>query len=168
MLASSKPLIDLTSHLTNPTVGTHSKLRYICNITSNLIEGANRVSLWRFNDNKTKIICVVCFDSVKQEYTYGQEINKIDVEPYFNEILTRDVINAPNARINEFTRCFTDTYFLPNNIFSLLDFILHKDFLPHGVICCESVDKEVEWSSTDIENLRKIARASSMYFNIQD
>jgi len=37
----------------------------------------------------------------------------------------------------------------------LLDFILLKDFNPHGVICCESVGEATQWSDENVEKDRK-------------
>lgn len=74
------------------------------------------------------------------------------------------MINAPQARTHDITKCFNETYFEPLNIHSLLDFILHWEFIPQGIICCESVGKEVQWAERDIESLKRIARVSSMYF----
>ncbi|WP_440874064.1 GAF domain-containing protein [Thalassotalea sp. PLHSN55] len=161
-----EPFIKLTSTLTNPSIEINDKLTFICQFTSQIIEGADRVSLWRFDHAKTKITCVMCFDALKGEFSAGQEIMKSHFGPYFEEIIKYDVINAPDARNHPATACFTQDYFTPLNIYSLLDYILHKDFSPVGVICCESVEKQTKWLKSDEEMLERIARASSMYFNI--
>lgn len=76
------------------------------------------------------------------------------------------MINAPEARTHDLTKYFNETYFVPLNIQSLLDFVLHQNFLPSAIICCESVGKVTHWTDENIESLRRIASSSSMYFKI--
>lgn len=156
--------IKLTSKLTNPTVNEQGKLKEICITTASLIKGADRVSLWAFSPNFDSIESLICYDTTTHSYTSGQILTKSDFNNYFECILSNEVINAAQARTHDVTKCFYKTYFEPLNIYSLLDFILHREFIPRGVICCESVGKVVLWSDSDIESLRRIARASSMHF----
>jgi len=158
------PLIKLTIKLTNPKVSVEDKLEEICRITSSLVKGADRVSLWRFNESFDAIEAIICYDVKSNSFTCGQKLNRADFDSYFKGILEKEVINAPEARTNPFTMCFNESYFNPLNIHSLLDFILHEDFSPTGVICCESVGKVNYWSNDNIDSLRRVSNASSMYF----
>jgi hypothetical protein len=160
--------IRLTSVLTNPTVTVDKKLKMICDVTSELVPGADRVSLWRFEDNYSKIVSSVSYDRITKTYGGNEELLRENFSSYFEAILSNDVINASDARNDPVTACFKDLYFKPNNIYSLLDFILHNDFNPVGVICCESVDEIFHWSEEDVNALRRIANSSSLYFNLDD
>lgn len=155
--------LNLTTTLTNPGKSTESKLQKICSVTSELIPGADRVSLWTFSNDLGRITCDMCLDE-NNEFSQGLVLTKADYPEYFEAILTANVIDAAQARIHPATSCFTEGYFKPLNIHSLLDFILHQDFEPSGVLCCESVNREVSWTMKDIEALKKISRASSMHF----
>jgi hypothetical protein len=156
--------IRLTSRLTNPTVNEQDKLKEICNATASLIKGADRVSLWIFSPDFESIKSIISYDSITRSYTSGQILNKSDFRSYFEGILDKEVINAPQARTHDITKCFNETYFEPLNIYSLLDFILHREFVPQCIICCESVGEVMQWSDRDIDSLKRIARAGSMYF----
>jgi len=158
------PFIKLTTKLTNPKVSIEDKLKEICLTTSLLIKGADRVSLWRFEKSFESIKSLICYDSANRNFTSEQILKKSDFNDYFSGILKNEIINAPQARSHELTKCFNESYFIPLEIHSLLDFILHQDFNPHGIICCESVGKVTQWSDDNVETLRRIARASSMYF----
>jgi hypothetical protein len=160
--------IKLTTKLTNPTVNEQDKLKSICNAVVSLVKGADRVSLWVFSSNFDSIESIICYDSATSSYTSGQQLNKSDFKAYFDGILGTEVINAPQARTHEITKCFNEVYFKPLNIHSLLDFILHQEFQPRGIICCESVGEVTQWSDKDIESLKRIARASSMYFKFSE
>ena len=156
--------IKLTTKLTNPNLSTEDKLKEICFTTSALVKGADRVSLWCFDEEFESIHALVCYDVINNSFSSDQVLKKSDFGDYFTGILNNDVINAPNARSHELTQCFTESYFKPLNIHSLLDYILNKDFNPHGVICCESVGRVSQWSAEDEETLKRVARVSSMYF----
>jgi len=158
------PFIKLTSKLTNPKVKVEDKLKEVCITTAALIKGADRVSLWRFSEDFESIESLICYDNTNRSYTSGEILSKSDFADYFNDILNKEIINASHAREHELTKCFNEVYFSPLNIHSLLDFILHRDFNPSGIICCESVGRVTQWSDGNIESLKRIARASSMYF----
>lgn len=158
--------IRLTSVLTNPSVTVDKKLKMICDVTCELLPGADRVSLWRFEDNYSKIVSSVSYDRISNTYGGNEELTRENFSSYFEAILGNDVISASDARNDPVTACFKDLYLKPNNIYSLLDFILHTDFTPVGVICCESVGKIHQWCEEDVNSLRRIASASSLYFHL--
>ena len=158
--------IRLASVLTNPSLSVDKKLKVICEVTSEVITGADRISLWTFEDNYSKIISSVNYDRINNIYGGTAELRRENFGSYFDAILGNEVINASDARENTQTACFKDLYFKPNNIFSLLDFILHHDFKPIGVICCESVGNIYQWTKDDVKSLRRIANASSLYFRL--
>ncbi len=162
------PFIKLTTKLTNPKVAVADKLREICITASSLIKGADRVSLWRFDENFQSIESLICYDCKSNEFSSGLVLKQSDFSDYFTAILKDEVINAPQAREHELTQCFNESYFKPLEIHSLLDFILHRDFEPQGIICCESVGKVTQWSDENVETLKRIARVSSMYFRVDD
>jgi hypothetical protein len=158
------PFIKLTTKLTNPNVSIEDKLKEICLTTAALIKGSDRVSLWCFDEDFKSVKLLTCFDTSTGTFSSNQTLKQSDYSDYFSGILKNDVINAPHARTHELTQCFNNSYFIPLEIYSLLDFILHQDFNPHGVICCESVGKITQWSDDNVETLKRIARSSSMYF----
>jgi hypothetical protein len=160
--------LTLTSSLTNPSLTVDKKLKVICETTAELITGADRVSLWTFKDDYSKIVSSINYDRIKRKYSKAAELCRKDFADYFEAIINNDVIKASDARSDPLTACFKDLYFKPNNIYSLLDFILHHDFKPIGIICCESVGRVYQWSDDDVESLRRIARASSLYFNLDE
>lgn len=160
------PYLKLTATLTNPRVKVEDKLQEICTITSQLIKGADRVSLWSFSDDFEKIESLICYDSSNGDITSGMSLNKSDFNDYFKGILEQEVINASEARTHDLTKHLNETYFDPLNIQSLLDFVLHQDFVPSGIICCESVGRVTHWTDENIKSLKRIASSSSMYFKI--
>ncbi|MGJ8680313.1 GAF domain-containing protein [Paraglaciecola sp.] len=159
------PLLKLVDVLQDESVSTDNKLRQICNQTQLAIPRANRVSLWNFNNTKTEIVCLMCFDKTSNEYSSQQVLTQVDFPQYFEKILEEQVIMASDARRYSATKCFNESYFEPLNIHSLLDFVIHKDFQPSGILCCESVNTKVTWKSDDVETLRMLSTMTSYFFD---
>ena len=159
-------LIQLNSILTNPSIAQQKKLEKICLITAEMIDGADRVSLWTFEHDLTQIRSIICYDGPSGSFSSNAVLRKRDFAPYFDAILNQNVVTAPDAHRHPATACFTEAYFIPNNIVSLLDYVLHQDFQPKGVICCESIGKPTLWKKSDVDMLKKIAFACSLYFEL--
>jgi len=122
---------------------------------------ANFVSIWRFDTDLTKIICLFAIDIRTGETSSGQELMRNDFPRYFEFILQETTICAPNACTHHQTNELCDSYFKPNGIVSLLDFIVHKNFKPVGIICCESKVTVRDWSAENISYLRNLAAYTS-------
>lgn len=142
------------------------QLELICRVAAKLIPNANLISLWRFGEHKQKVISLINYDVEAQEFTEGLELNRRDFPVYFDAIVERELLVASRARAHPVTSCFNESYFEPLDIHSLLDFILHKEFAPVGVICCESKGAAVNWSDDDIENIRMLATQISYCFEL--
>jgi hypothetical protein len=150
--------------MSHPERSDEAKLKQACLSASDSIAGANRISIWRLKDNNQIAECLMCYDQITQEFTSGQILLQVDFPEYFEAILANDHIIAPDARSHPSTQCFNELYFIPHDIHSLLDYILHKDFLPTGLICCESVGAKADWQPENLTSLRKISNVISMFF----
>lgn len=141
-------------------------LRQICSTAATLIPQANLISLWNFDADFSKIQNIIALDVEAGSFSKLADLQQKDFPEYFSAIVENELIVASDARTHPMTRCFNEAYFIPNDIFSLLDFILHKDFKPVGVICCESRGKQAHWIKEDEDNLRTLAVLISFYFEI--
>lgn len=159
-------LINLTSRLTNPNVSEEDKLKAICKTAAEAIAGADLASYWCFSENFSALHCLIKYNRQSGKFQEGGVIERSSVPAYFDAILTTDVVSADNARQHPTTRGFTAIYFQPNNIYSLLDYIIHHDFKPTGVLCCETLAQPTRWSEDDVKVLKRIARSSSLYMDL--
>jgi hypothetical protein len=163
-MPDSDVFTQLTIAMSNPHKPEIEKLRQTCSTTLKAIPNANRVSLWKFGEDQAYLQCLLCFDQLDNVYSSDQVLKKQDFPEYFAGLISSNCIMASHAREHQITRCFNQDYFIPNQIHSLLDYVLHHDFVPTGVICCESVGRRVEWQEEDLNALRKIATIISMFF----
>lgn len=119
--------------------------------------GANRVSIWDFSDRRDSVHCVCFYDASTDSFTKGQVLTAEDLPTYFRVILKEKYIVAPDARSHAATAELVDPYFRDHDIYSLLDFIIHENFKPIGVICCENAGAIRDWQEEDISYLRQIS-----------
>ncbi len=142
------------------TSGAAELYRAICQDAAENVD-ANLVSIWRFDDHLSKITCLFSLDIAKGDSGSGQELLRSDFPRYFETILEEATISAPDACIHSQTKELCKVYFQPNQIVSLLNFIVHRDFKPIGVICCESKGKRRDWSEANRKYLRSLATFAS-------
>ncbi len=160
-------LVDkLSLALNNPHASRAELLKKVCVYSHQLIPSANLISLWRLDAERDAIVSLVNYDALDNKWSSGIELLRSDYPEYFKSLIENEVIIASDARNYSATRCFNTSYFEPNDIHSLLDFILHKDFIPYGILCCESKGKLVHWSDQDVDNVRTIATLISFFFDV--
>lgn len=126
--------------------------------------GANRISIWHFAADDRSILCDCFYDVDSETFTEGQVLQAENHPTYFETILTENVIIAPDARSHPVTKELTEPYFLQHDIYSLLDFVIHDNFKPSGVICCENAGARRDWSYDDVSSLRQVSTLISFYF----
>jgi len=118
---------------------------------------ADRVSIWFFNTEHSAIECACFYNKENDSYTSGQILHAKDAPAYFNTLEIETYINAPDARNHPATAELTDPYFIENDTYSLLDFIIHDKQQSTGVICCEKIKKIHHWRDNDHYFLRQIS-----------
>jgi GAF domain-containing protein len=159
-----EPVTDLVIAISNPAKSLQYKRQSICIKTMEAISFTNRVSLWAFNESLTQIECLMCLEQKNKVFSSGQILSKTNYPDYFDAILAQQVLVASDARNHPSTRCFNESYFIPNDIQSLLDYVLIKDNRPMGVICCEAIGKKHQWLESDVVTLRRIANITAIFF----
>lgn len=125
-------------------------LEAICAAVSTQI-GSSRVSVWLYDNQQKKISCSKLYMSHSNTYADGTELFQKDFPGYFNAMLSEEVIVASEARSHPATIGFTEVYFKPLNIFSLLDVPFFNKGKIAGVICCENEVEVKEWREEHIE-----------------
>jgi hypothetical protein len=140
--------------------------RSICkDIVSNV--KTTRASVWYFDDTKEKIISACLFDVCSNIFTSGVVLKEEDFPEYFASIMKNNFVSASDAANHPATRCFDDLYFLPNDIYSLLDFIITVRTKQIAVLCCENCGSKREWSKYDHEYLSQMAQLLRLSFIVQ-
>ena len=105
--------------------------------------------IWLFNDSRTKLECIWMFTK-GIGFSIGTEIVVSEHPAYFEYLKKHHILPADQARTHEATADFLQSYLIPHHIFSMLDAGIIDNGEIIGTICCETINKSVQWSSDDI------------------
>ena len=127
----------------------------------------DRVSIWLFNDHKTKLTCADLYLKDSDTHQSGAVLSAEDYPKYFEAIIEGGILAASEARNDERTREFTEAYLVPLNIYSMLDLaIIHDDQLV-GVICHEKTGNIKNWEHDEEEFAGTMVNAISLSLEIK-
>ena len=105
-----------------------------------------RVSIWRWNKERTAIICSDLFDSETGIHTSGAELSASAFPGYFQAWENSRLIDADDATTDPRTSEFLDSYLQPHGITSMLDAPIHFRGRIDGVLCNEHVGTPRHWT----------------------
>ena len=145
LAAQSDALTDLTSRYTNPGEGFDRRLRGILPLAASALR-VERLSLWRFADERSLIRCDGLYSAGTGQYESGAILHRRDAPGYFLAIERERVVEAHDAQNDPRTAGFTAGYLIPNRIGAMLDVPLRHDNATVGVLCAEHVGGTRAWT----------------------
>lgn len=145
LAAQSRALTSLTARHADPTDTFARRVRAILEVAAETLR-AERVSMWRFDEDRTSIACIGLFRSQAAQYDTGARLLRVDAPAYFDAIEQERVIAADDARTDARTRDFLASYLVPNAIFAMLDVPLRRADTVSGVFCVEHVGGPRTWT----------------------
>lgn len=107
---------------------------------------ADRASVWLYNEQKSAIICQSLYLVKTNDIEKGVTLLRSDFESYFKALEEERIIEAANARENEATKCFSESYLAPLGIESMFDAPIWSGGKIIGVLCLEYFSYKKEWS----------------------
>ncbi|MBP2301440.1 GAF domain-containing protein [Azospirillum picis] len=124
-----------------------------------IVESAavSRAGVWAFSDDRESLTCLNLFDGGPRRHSRGTILLRTDYPDYFRAITNNARVVADDAPLHPATRCFADTYFKENDVRSLLDFIVLREAVPVGILCCEQSGWRRDWSPADSACLQAVA-----------
>ncbi len=140
-----RALIRLTRKLVSPTLDVTAILREIVEQVARTLE-VERVSIWRFNQDRDAFVCHDLFESTSGNHSSGIQLQLADYPRYFNAIATCEVVAADDAHVDPRTSEFSTSYLQPNGIRSMLDAPIQLGSMLDGVLCNEHVGDERHWT----------------------
>ena len=145
LAAQSDALTDLTTRYTSPGEGFDARLRGILPLAAGALR-VERLSLWRFADQRSTIRCDGLYSLATQQFESGSVLHRNDAPAYFAAIERERVVEAHDAQNDPRTSGFTAGYLIPNRIGAMLDVPLRHDNTTIGVLCAEHVGGTRGWT----------------------
>jgi K+-sensing histidine kinase KdpD len=134
----------------------------LCRVMKDTL-GVNRTSVWLLNENRDILDRAFLCDT-ETESCEGAQLHIEDYRDYFEAIVNKPYISADDALTHPDTRCFTETYLKPLDIYSMLDCPIKLDQKVWGVICCENRHSHRKWQTEDILFIQSIADLIALSF----
>ena len=131
-------------------------LSKITSLSANALN-VERVSVWKFDNDKTEIECIHLFNLSSGKIEKGKILKRSDNIKYFETLDKNKTICVNDAFNNEITKGFSTYYLTPLRISSILDVFLKTDFGMYGILCFEHIGEQRNWSADDQEFATSIA-----------
>lgn len=125
--------------------GLKAAFRQITEAASQALD-VERVSIWLFDKERTKIICQDLYERSSNQHCEGAELKADDFPAYFAALAEDRAIAAHNAHTDPRTREFSTDYLMPLQIASMLDASIRLLGNNIGVVCLEQVGRPRIWS----------------------
>lgn len=121
-----------------------SALNRITKVLSKALN-VERASVWLLEDDKTILKCLKLYESEKEDYSEGMELETKTFPKYFSAIREESRIYADNAQIDPRSKGLTEDYLKPLNITSMLDAGIQVEGEIIGVVCAEHIGEPRHW-----------------------
>ena len=144
----SEALTALTGQHTSTALGFGDRLAELLEAAARTLR-AERVSMWRFGDERAALHCIDLYERAPGRHTSGDVLPRAQSPIYFTAIEQDRVIAAADARRDERTREFAREYLEPHGIGAMLDVPLRQRDTTIGVLCVEHVGGAREWTADE-------------------
>ena len=147
-------LINLNKHTLNYIYPINEILDLITESAVNGLD-IDRASYWKIADEK--LVCINLYDKNVNAHVIQDDLKARDFPVYFKALSEGIAIVANDAKTNNYTKEFKDSYLIPNGITDMLDLPIRENGKVIGVLCCEHKNDPRNWNATDFAFARAIA-----------
>lgn len=150
----------------NPAMYTGNKEEAFKKITESAAKTleVDRVGIWLYDDNHTKITCVDLFQHSSGQHSCGDEINTKDYPAYFSALAKGRTIAACDAHTHSATKELLHEYLIPKNVKSLLNAPIRTGNRYIGIICHEHTKVLREWTPDEHHFAASLADITSLVY----
>jgi PAS domain S-box-containing protein len=124
--------------------------------------GVERVSVWMYKNQRSKIDCVNLYEQSLGRHTKGLELAVEDAPTYFAAIQEKDCIVVHDVHSDPSTRELLEPYLNSFDVVSLLDVPIRLGGQTIGILSHEHVGTARHWSLEDQSFVRAIADIVSL------
>jgi PAS domain S-box-containing protein len=110
----------------------------------------SRASSWLLNRAESTATAITTFDTHTLTHTPGATMELSDYKYFFERLCEERYIVADKARFDPRTKEFTETYFIPHQIYGKLSIIVRKKGAMAGMLCFEHGDQTRTWEPEEL------------------
>ena len=108
-----------------------------------------RAGIWLFSDDKSELRCASLYHDPIQKHISGSTLQAVDFPRYIQAIKNESSVFTSDAQNDPRTSEFTDQFFVPLGITSLLDASIHVEGDFMGVVCFEHCGEKRDWHTDE-------------------
>ncbi|MDB4960759.1 MAG: putative Hybrid sensor histidine kinase [Myxococcales bacterium] len=154
-------IIELTRSPVLQAVDLEAALRIITETAARTL-GVERVSIWRFNQSRSAIVCRDLFELTAERHSSGTALARETYPAYFSAISTSEVMSVDDALTDPRTCELAAGYLRPLGIASMLDAVIQVDGEIDGVLCHQHVGHVRAWTPDELTFVVSIANLVSL------
>ncbi len=127
-----------------------------------------RVSIWFYGEDRTKLICQDLYARSKGIHEKGQRLSPREYPQYFDALKEGRVIDAHDAQEDPRTKELNQDYLKPLGIVSMLDAPIRVKGKVVGVLCIEETKAKRTWSAEDIAFAASLADLVALHLEHEE
>ncbi|MBD6618344.1 HAMP domain-containing protein [Komarekiella sp. 'clone 1'] len=140
----SRALAELANHRAVSDGNWETAFKVITETAANALE-VERVSVWVYNGDRTKLQCVNLYERSKQRFTAGMELKRVDYPIYFKALATACTIIVTDTRNDLRVKELRANLLEPQNIVSLIATPIWVGGEVVGMVFHEQVGTPRQW-----------------------
>ena len=117
----------------------------------------NRVSVWRFINDRSAIRCEFLYQPARQSHYEGAILHAHDFPNYFRTLEVRRVVPVIDIAGDPLMDEFREAYFRPLGISAMVDVPIYESGAVTGIVCHEIVGPARSWTRQDCEFAATVA-----------
>ena len=160
-------LTELANHKAIFEGNLETAFKAIVEKAANALE-VERVSVWLFNSERTKLQCISLYERSNQKHSAGLERNLADYLIYFRALVASRTIAVSDTRTDPRVQELSDKLLEPNNIVSLIDTSLWVGGKMVGTVLSEQVDIPRKWELSEQNFISSIAEIVTLTLEVGD
>ncbi|MBN3885139.1 MAG: ATP-binding protein [Nostoc sp.] len=141
----SQTLVQLARSKTFQQGNLNAVLREITETAAQTLL-VERVGVWLYNEERSKIECIDLYDVRTKEHTFGNSLLKTNCPAYFQALEEERTIAADDARNDTRTQELSESYLSVLGITSILDAPIWLEGRLVGVVCHEHIGENRQWT----------------------
>jgi signal transduction histidine kinase/HAMP domain-containing protein len=127
-----------------------------------------RVSIWLYNSNRTKLQCVDLYESSQNKHSAGLERNRADYPVYFQALASARTMTVSDTRKDPRVQEFWDDLLEPKNIVALIDAPILAGAEVVGMVFHEQVKTPRQWELSEQNFVGAIADFVALTLEVSD
>ncbi|WP_251957690.1 cache domain-containing protein [Nostoc commune] len=158
-------LVKLANHKAISEGSLETAFKVITEKAANALE-VERVSVWLFNSDRTKLQCINLYERSNQIHSAGLERNLADYLIYFKTLAASSTIIVTDTRTDLRVQELWDELLAPKNIVSLIDTSIWVGDKVVGTVLYEQIDAPRTWELSEQNFVSSIAEFVALTLEI--